>query len=400
MRPNPTAFVGRAALPGLKGDHRHYTCGRKYEVSLAGLAFSVDGVAFQQQDATTSACATTAIWVALQKTAHEERFRTPTCSETTINATKFSLQYGRSIPNSGLSPAQMCEGVRASGLEPNLFEVSRDQQYCRYLAYSYLSSGFPVIACIYFYHVKKAKYDAMAAAIAAKGKGEIPEPSWDDGHAITLVGYRDDPSRGQSVWLEPEPGQKKIGVSMVGEQITEFYCHDDRLGPYARVNCIEPPWGTSDISIKWPGSQPPDLARIEYLLVPVYRKVRLSYQDVQRESLKLLRFLGMKGLPPLQDLALDFSVVRGRTYCEQLVTSRPVIPPGELYETLTRDSMPRYVQACSVGYRGAPLLDILFDTTESPLGDSLIGLVYRDPWARNHAHQLDSLVELYRSAAC
>jgi hypothetical protein len=401
VRPNPTAFIGRTVLPGLKGKRRHYTCRRKYEVSFAGLALSVEGLAFQQQDATTSACATTAIWVALQKTAHDERFRIPTCSEITVNATRFSLEHGRSIPNSGLSQAQMCEAVRASGLEPDLFDVSREQQHSRHLAYSYLSSGFPVIACIYIYDMERAEYDAMATAFVAAKEDERkrPEPDWDSGHAITLVGYRGAPSRNQSVLLAPEPGQKKIRVLMVGEQVTEFYCHDDRLGPYARVKCIEPPWGTSDISIEWPGSQDPELARIEYLLVPVYPKVRLDYQDVQRESLKLLRFLELRGLPPLQDLALDFSVVRGRKYCEGLVTSEPAIPNRELYEILTHESMPRYLAVCSVGFFGVPLMDILFDTTESRLGDPLIGLVYRHPWARTYARQLDSVVGRYKAVA-
>jgi len=398
VRPSPSAFVGRTALPGLKGNRRHYTCGRMYDVGLAGLALSVKGVAFQQQDATTSACATTAIWAAFQKTAYDVRFRTPTCSEITMNATRFNLEGGRSIPSSGLNQAQMCEAVRASGLEPDVFGVAENMQLCRHLAHSYLQSGFPVIACIFFYDMESVAYDDMTNAFAAKG--ERPEPDLENGHAITLVGYRDAPSRSLSVLLKPEPGQKEIRVSMVGEQISEFYCHDDRLGPYARVKCLEPPWGTSDITIEWPGGRQPEFARIEYLLVPVYPKVRLDYRDLRRESLKLLRFLELRGLSPLQDLTLDFCVVRGRSYIGQLVTTRPKIPHGDLYEVLTRDSMPRYVGVCRIGYRGAPLMDILFDTTESRLGDPLIGLVYRDPWARDKSHQLDSLVDLYRSLNC
>jgi len=398
VRPNPTAFVGRTALPGLKGTRRHYTCGRVYDVSLAGLVLSVTGVAFQQQDATTSACATTAIWVALQKTAYDVRFRTPTCSEITMNATRFNLEGGRSIPSSGLNQAQMCEAVRASDLEPDVFGVAENMQLCRHLAHSYLRSGFPVIACIFLYDVARAAYDDTAKAFAAKG--ERPEPNFENGHAITLVGYRDDPSRSQSVLLKRAPGQKEIRVSIVGEQVAEFYCHDDRLGPYARVECIESPWGTSDISIEWPGDQHPDLARIEYLLVPVYPKVRLDYRDLRDESLKLLRFLELKGLPPLEELVLDFGVVRGRAYGEELIGSRPVIPPQGIYETLSGDSMPRYVGVCNVGFRGTPLIDVLFDTTESRLGVSLIRLVYRHPWARGNSRKLDSLVKLYKSLNC
>ena len=398
VRPNPSAFIGRTVLRGWEGVHRHYSCCREYEVSLAGIVLSVKGLGFQQQDATTSACATTAIWVALQKSAHDVRFHTPTCSDITSNATRFSLEGGRSIPNSGLSTAQMCEAVRASELEPDFFDVGEDQQLCRHMAHSYLSSGFPVIACIYFYHMRKSKYDAMAAALVAKGKGKRPEPCWDDGHSIVLVGYRDEPSRSQSVRLRPKDGRKGIRVSMVGEQVTEFYCHDDRLGPYARVNCIEPPWGTSDISIEWPGASQPELARIAYLLVPVYPKVRLSYQDLQGASLKLLRFLELNGFPwSLPNLTLDFSIVRGRAYCEKLVTSRPAIPHHELYGILTHESMPRYVGVCNVGCASGPLMDILFDTTESRLGDSLVGLVYRDDLLRGQSKQLDSVVKQYRA---
>ena len=72
IKPLPGSPIGRTVLRTFerdapRGGRREFTAIRRYTVSLAGLSLSVRGLAFQQQDQGVSACATTALWSALQR---------------------------------------------------------------------------------------------------------------------------------------------------------------------------------------------------------------------------------------------------------------------------------------------------------------------------------------------
>jgi len=385
VRPNRRAFVGRTVLRGQPGAERQYTCTRRYDVNLAGVSLSVDGLAFQQQDRAIAACATTALWVTLQRTSFDLGFRVPASGEITLNATRFNLEGGRSIPNSGLSMGQLCEGVRASGLDPALYEVSAAPKLMRRMCHTYLQSGLPVIAAVCFYDARE--YEAAIR----QNRTAAPRLEYNSGHAIALVGYKLDPKRDRTTPVEVDAGQGKTCISSVlmsGETAWEFYAHDDRLGPYARVKSLAPPWGTSDVSIEWPSPQPAEVARVMYLLVPVYPKIRLGFHDMEDKSLGLLRGLAKVGLPDVPDLELDFAIRRGRDYRSQLIKSQPAMPAQVLYNMLASGSVARYVGVCSVSFNNSPFMDVLFDTTESTLAESIVGVVCRNLLLRTVAPQL------------
>ncbi|MGA9898298.1 MAG: hypothetical protein WBQ09_09370, partial [Terriglobales bacterium] len=71
IKPLPGCPVGRTVLRCLpeesgKGHLRKFNCACDYDPHLLGLRLTVTGLAFQQQDLGVSACATTALWTALQ----------------------------------------------------------------------------------------------------------------------------------------------------------------------------------------------------------------------------------------------------------------------------------------------------------------------------------------------
>jgi hypothetical protein len=168
LRPHPEAFVGKSVLaPPPLATGRQLKCCRRYEAHLAGIALSVEAIAFQQQDRTHSACATAAIWAALQKSAYEDGLSVPSPREITESATRYFLS-GRDVPNQGLSIPQICEAVRSSGLAPELYAVENQPDLCRDLLQACLFSGVPVIAALF-----KNRH--------AGG----------DGHAVAVVGYED-----------------------------------------------------------------------------------------------------------------------------------------------------------------------------------------------------------------
>ena len=99
IKPLPGSPIGRTVLRTFerdapRGGRREFTAIRGYTVSLAGLSLSVRGLAFQQQDQGVSACATTALWSALQRTAPLEHLCSPTPAEITEAASRYMLVGG------------------------------------------------------------------------------------------------------------------------------------------------------------------------------------------------------------------------------------------------------------------------------------------------------------------
>jgi hypothetical protein len=126
------------------GFTRVFNCTRNYISHFMGLEFSVRGLGFQQQDIGVSACATTAVWSALQKVRDHQNIATFTPAQITTLASKYSLPFGRSMPSEGLSIDQMCQAVQAMGVSPNVYRVDRMEESRGYL-YSAIRSGFPPI---------------------------------------------------------------------------------------------------------------------------------------------------------------------------------------------------------------------------------------------------------------
>ena len=102
VKPLPGSPIGRTVLRTFArrasgGGRREFAPIRRYMVNLTGLSLPVYGLAFQQQDQGVSACATTALWSALQRTAPLERLPSPTPAQ--INVRRLWSVYPRPRPH-------------------------------------------------------------------------------------------------------------------------------------------------------------------------------------------------------------------------------------------------------------------------------------------------------------
>ena len=149
VRPLPGAPVGRTILRtyktrpvGRTAETREFPATRIYDVHLGLRRLRVRGLPFQQQDVGVSACATTAMWVALSQLRAFEDFGSPTPAQITTLATRFSLPFGRALPSEeGLSLDQMCQALQALHVSPSLLVAATAERTVGYLHYA-LKSGF------------------------------------------------------------------------------------------------------------------------------------------------------------------------------------------------------------------------------------------------------------------
>ncbi len=211
-RPLGGACIGRTVLRTYPvEDRRYYAVTRPYDVHLAGLTLKIDGLAYQEQDRGAAVCASTALWVALQRVAHVAGHRTPSPSEITRAA-------GSPFPASrGLELNQMAAALSSLGYVADLFEPKDNRALFRALVASCLRSQLPVILLI----SQKNKRTA---------EGPVQR-----GHAVTLTGYSEPPA----VVKIPGAKAETPPLPMRGGSLTTVYVHDDNLGSHAHYELID-----------------------------------------------------------------------------------------------------------------------------------------------------------------
>lgn len=361
IKPLPGSPVGRTILrtypadPEGKDYVRRFEAIRDYSVHLLGTELSVRGLGFQQQDQGVSACATTAIWSSLQKLRDFEDVAAATPAQITANASRYALPFGRSLPSEGLSLDQMCQGIHALGISPNLVRVESFRQ-ARSIIFAAAISGIAPILII-------RKSSGARHAVAAAGVKLSRK------HKMTIVA-------GASA-LDDMSGDL-LGV----------YIHDDRLGPY-----VSTAFENSDIN----GKKVPCLMiresggevswELTHLLMPVHGKIRTGIAQMLRFSVKFAGFayacLSALGVAkaPVQMLT---KIVRAHRYVEDLLTDVGLVGLDRTTEFFKNVKVSRYVGVTTLNHANAGTFDILVDTTGTERNSHCLAVVCRGkPGARS-----------------
>jgi len=353
-RPIPGTPFGRTVLrwyPEQSPDlPRVIEPARFYTSHVAGLELGVRGLAWQQQDDGVGKCATIALWSMLHSSAFDDRHVVPTTAEITQTAHRAGLSAAPLFPSSGLTAAQLIASLRDSGFTPlvvagelpdNRFGRER---FSSSLA-SLIRSGYPVV---------------VAGASERDGVG----------HAACMVGFR------QAASNTPNPGMVELEDAK-----TEFvYIHDDNLGPAARFR-IEldakgtyvalravPPTGKHTGTLPDPTKNYPRLIP-KLLLAAAHQDVRITPDRLHTLGVNLGTMivattgngLGLSCSSRMIRLAAYVGPELGRILADRpsvLGTTRlslwESVPPMSLHLGVIR-----------FGAGKVPLLDVLYDTTDS-----------------------------------
>lgn len=358
VRPIPSVPVGRTvlAVPIDKSD-RCYTALANYTVHLLGLELTVLGLAFQQQDRAVAACATTAIWSALQRMCRHEGARTPTPSEITQAAVKSPLTEGRPFPSVGLHPLQVCDALNHFNFAPVFFSAAADPTTFQHEMHIYLKSGIPVI---------------LALGALGGGPGAV-------GHAVTVVGYRE------------KRVDTKYELSVLKNlDFDQIYVHDDRTGPYARARLrIAPNTNglTSETTADRPLlillierdglDEPDDEWIVEAGIAPLYPKLRSNGSDLYRFGSAFIpmvdRYFGQNG----DGIGIEVFFQRSGEYLGSLYTYG--LDADRLIRFQKTIALSRYVGIVRWSVGNKFVLDGIWDTTdrlrEEQFAEHMLGLV-------------------------
>ena len=349
VRPLPDSPIGRTVLPAisLRVPDDTVSCfatTRRHNVHLAGFSLHVDGVPFQSQDQGVSACATTALWSALDCVAAREEMTVSSPASITESATRYPLQEGRPFPNEGLTVRQICEATRVAGFSPIVIH-SQSVEDDRLQISSYARSGFaPVLAV-------------------------VPARGGKTGHAVCCVGLRNGPTTPQT---DPEIMFREASSGLRG-----IYIHDDRLGPYAFAG-LAPLTDKSGIirtcvSIEWPDTHPDESWFLHAIVVPVPQKLRLTLFRLRRSGLNIAQAIGTAFAEPQTTLDCRFEL--SRTYVRRIYTFG--LSGEGLYRAVCSIALSRYIGLIEVTGPAGPILDIVVDSTETNSESATLACIKR-----------------------
>jgi hypothetical protein len=335
IKPLPGCPVGRTVLRCLqedskKGHLRKFKCACDFDAHLLGLRFTVKGLPFQQQDLGVSACATTALWISLQRAAQLEHAGAATPAHITMRASQFALPFGRPMPSEGLSLDQMCQAIQSLGYSPNLHRAEGSSfEVTRALLFSSVSSGFsPVL-------------------VMENVDGSVR-------HAVAVAGV----AVSQHTTAPPVTGVRHRSADLRG-----LYVHDDRCGPYLKATIAE---RKGNFLVRYELFDAQEEWTLTHILTPLHAKIRLSFGELYRAGADALTsdvqaFLNASG--ENESTLWRSRIYRSHVYVDELLQR---VGASRLVEQLCRKvRLSRHIGVIRFDAPSLDTFDVLLDTTST-----------------------------------
>jgi hypothetical protein len=353
VKPIPFTVIGYTVLKtysnGRDYNDRNFWGTRDYKIHVFGNEITINSLAFQEQDSVLAACATTAIWSMLNKASTDYHTILKSPSLITKDADNTSPDGSRLFPNSGLNLLQICQAILNSGLVSEIKQADIalndlngaflgrfvSNHYLKKILNAYSAIGIPIILVIY-----------------------VPNGGQHGLHAITVSGFK---------MKKPAHINPSDETSWISDNIETFYAHDDQWGPFARIKFI----GDAEIETPWTVfDEQKRNTLVSSIVVPLYPKIRISFEDIEIIVLGLDRILSFFFDGNIKsDLIWDIKIEYSENFKKFIKTSNLDSEP-KLNKLTT--SQPKYVWIASCYVGEIRILDFTFDATNVKNG--MIGL--------------------------
>ncbi len=354
VKPIPVTVIGYSVLKTYSGvaefNSRNFWGTRKYKIHLFGNEVEINSLAFQEQDSVLAACATTAIWSMLNKASTDFHTILKSPSQITNDADTISPDGSRLFPNKGLNLLQICQAIFNSGL---VSEIKQPD-------YSiYNESGEIVFGAVSHQYLKKilSAYSAIGIPIILIIR--VPSGGVHGYHAITVSGFK---QKGPvEIPLQDE-------ISWLSDNIEKLYAHDDQWGPFTRIEFMKL---DSELETSWTSFHPDKLPTyVTNVVVPLYPKIRISYEDIEVIVLGLDRIMslffdGMIKSDLVWEIKIDYS-----ENFKKIVKASPLSDTEKL--GINSRSLPKYLWIASCYTGEHKIFDFTFDATG--VSNAMIGI--------------------------
>lgn len=407
VRPIPNTVIGFTILKTYQYstgfDQRNYWGIKSYSIHLFGVKLEIKSLAFQEQDSVVSACATAAIWSMLHgaaaRSANTVLLKSP--SEITRDAGNSS-DGSRVFPNKGgLDVKQICDSIIKAGLvcevitqdkvkeddridpEEKKNDEASDSQpeaetkctcaegKCRCDLMEVVDERVPTN------FLKKILNAYSLIGIPIILVINVSEHEDHSLHANTVCGF---------FRCKPKSIPPMEKVSFIADNIEKIYVHDDQWGPFVRITFLD----DDVLETKW--TEIGHEVSINSIIVPVYPKIRISYQEIESivRGYDTILSLILNSIIT-EDLVWDIKLIMNQDYKEEI---RKLAPPEDYPQKLNwlTNSLPKYIWMVHCYIADHIILDFAFDATgvnQAMLGKQII--CHLDDTMKKHL--IDNLIK-------
>ncbi len=343
-KPLPIRVIGKTVLKHYQkidenGNDRNYFGVRDYYINVFGNKVKLESLGYMEQDSVVSVCATSAIWMMLQKASMSKYAVSKTPSQITDEADIVGTHGERIFPNQGLSVKQISQSIYKSGLVSDIRTSDKNHELSRSFlkkyVYAYAPIGIPLIL-------------VLEVPYADKGSFKYGH------HAVTVVGYKlGNPTL--------KVTYKNTNIRFIAENVTKLFTHDDAWGPYASFDFEEGANVEYRFETKWSQAvSPKQPTHLTNIIIPLYHKIRITYEDVEKIVVGVNELINL-----IYKLELDWDITL--QYSEQFKTDSKIYELN-LAKNILFTSMPKYIWVAKCSIKNKLLFEILFDATDVAIG--------------------------------
>jgi hypothetical protein len=382
IKPLPKGIFGITYLKTYTKDNeekkRYYKCLSKKTINLFGHDCAIETMPFKEQDGVVASCATTALWMAFQKTSELFNTKAPSLSEVTILAGDKNSNSGKIFPSKGLELYQVCKAINNNGLISEFRTDLTSKYFFKGLIYAYLKGDIPVLLGLRL-------------------------PANDEYHLVTINGYK----------LDADKNETKY----VSDEISRFYVHDDQIGPFSRLLIDDEiseitddkgqkikydytlttswwqkgklhDWINNDNDfIKIPDSN--KNAKSSFIqstpaciIIPISPIIKVTYEDILEQQGIIEFVTGSFINIPNFDIKWDIFVIKSNEYKKWLIKKFGQKEQSHIKDILIT-SLPQYVWIIQAWIEDDLLFDFIYDTIElNKTGQPVAINVYNDTLER------------------
>jgi len=394
IRPIVNAFLANISLiPYRKfdGNPEYKILTNKNNISLFGIDLTVNTIPLQEQDKVVAACATSAVWCLLNASNHIHKNYLPSPSAITKAAEPLYDLSTRIFPNKGLTPGQVSKSLKEYGLESTILSFDNKKLEGKELDEKAELDLIEIKENIYS-HIQNDIPILLGGDIYAKnsdGKAELLGK-----HLVCVLGFK----------LENDNNIKNDeDLKLKAHFIESLYIHDDRYGPYLKVDLKFEDWECENDNKKQKGlvvilndGGCKHLFMPDLLIFGLYHKVRIPYTKADYICKRLHAVIDQ--ICEFTKTQLDeenefkekikiYSSILNSTWKIELTTNNKLkseILENESWYSSSQGAykkhflamnMPRYIWRVKIEQAGVLISELHLDATEVPDGNILFSYI-------------------------
>lgn len=203
-------------------------------------------------------------------------------------------------------------------------------------------------------------------------------------HAITITGYRIENKRQNETETVPNA---EFYCPLKGLRIKEFYAHDDRIGPFCRIEIIDADNlanGKHPLPVNFRIPATGEILEPHSVIIPLYHKIRVVFLRLYEWIWHLHTVISASNILP-EDIEWDIYLSDLEHFKQELLKDSIY---SHMRPMLQLKRLPRFIWIAKLTYKNEPLLEMIADATDMDRSFFFKGIIFFNDYLKDQINNL------------